>query len=329
MRYNELPQTTLKVSNICIGTMTFADKVDEEEAKRCCDLAIDKGVNFFDTADIYPGSPTAGAGSSEIFLGNALEGKRDKVVIATKVGGGMDPRNGKFGGLSEEYVTQEVEDSLKRLKTDYIDIYYAHFPDNKVTSREFVVTMNKLIDSGKIRYYGVSNFAAWKMCEMVFTAKELGLKPPVITQNGYNMLTRGVEDEIVPFTDSYDMSVVAFNPLAGGMLTGKYQQNSEIKGNRLADNRGYRARYYSELNRDAVDELTAMAEELDMTLIEFAYRWLLSRKRLYAALLGFSSEKQLESNLNVLTEEKEISFPEEKIDKIWRDITGNRFSVHR
>ena len=326
MLYNRIPHTDLDVSRICIGTMTFADRVDEAEAKRCCDLAIDRGVNFFDTADIYPPGPGL-AGRSEEFLGRALKGRRDKVIVATKVGGAMDFKAGKKG-LKREYVLGEAEDSLRRLGTDWIDIYYAHFPDNEVSCAELIGTMNELIRAGKIRYYGLSNFSAWRLCEMVLTAHDMGLEAPVVTQSVYNMLTRGVEDEVLPFAETYDFGVVAFNPLAGGMLSGKYQKGFDVEGSRFALQKGYKLRYYSDVNRQAVAALEDIAAKLGVSVIELAYRWLLSHKRLHAALMGFSSEKQLSSNLDALEEPKTLEFPAEEIDQIWKDLTGNRFSYH-
>jgi aryl-alcohol dehydrogenase-like predicted oxidoreductase len=326
MLYNQLPHTDLNVSRICIGTMTFGDRVDAEEARRCCDLAIDRGVNFFDTADIYPPGPGL-AGKSEELLGAALKGKRDKVVVATKVGGAMDFKSGK-AGLKKDYVIGEAEDSLRRLGTDYIDIYYAHFPDNAVGCAELIGTMNQLIRAGKIRYYGLSNFSAWRLCEMVLTAHDMGLRPPVVTQSVYNMLTRGVEEEVMPFAETYDFGMVAFNPLAGGMLSGKYQKGFDVEGSRFALQKGYKMRYYSDVNRQAVEALEDIAGRLDVSLIELAYRWLLSHKRLHAALMGFSSEAQLKSNLDKLEAVRELDFPTEEIDRIWKDLTGNRFSYH-
>lgn len=326
MLYNRIPHTDLDVSRICIGTMTFADRVDEAEAKRCCDLAIDRGVNFFDTADIYPPGPGL-AGRSEEFLGRALKGRRDKVIVATKVGGAMDFKAGKKG-LKREYVLGEAEDSLRRLGTDYIDIYYAHFPDSEVSCAELIGTMNELIRAGKIRYYGLSNFSAWRLCEMVLTAHDMGLEAPVVTQSVYNMLTRGVEDEVLPFAETYNFGVVAFNPLAGGMLSGKYQKGFDVEGSRFALQKGYKQRYYSDVNRQAVAALEDIAAKLGVSVIELAYRWLLSHRRLHAALMGFSSEKQLSGNLDMLAEPKELPFPAEEIDQIWKDLTGNRFSYH-
>ncbi len=327
MQYNRLGHTDLTVSRICIGTMTFGDRVDQAEANRCCDLALERGVNFFDTADIYPPGPGL-AGKSEQMLGEALKGKRDKAIIATKVGGAMDFRAGKTGGLKRDYIIQEAEDSLRRLNTDYIDIYYAHFPDKNVSCAELIGAMNDLIRAGKIRCWGVSNFPAWRICEMVFTARELGLEPPAATQSVYNLLTRGVEDEILPFAEAYDLGVVAFNPLAGGMLTGKYQQGSQVEGSRFALQKGYEMRYYSDVNRAAVAQLEDIAAERGLSVIELAYGWLLGHKRLHSALMGFSSRKQLESNLDAAEKVKDLELPPERFDAIWKELTGNRFAAH-
>ena len=188
--------------------------------------------------------------------------------------------------------------------------------------------MNELSRAGKIRHYGVSNFPAWRICEMVFTARELGLEPPVVTQSVYNLLTRGAEDEIIPFAEAYDLGVVAFNPLAGGMLTGKYQQGSNVEGSRFALQKGYEMRYYSDANRSAVAQLEEIAALRGLSVIELAYAWLLGHRRLHAALMGFSSEKQLESNLDSEEKVKDLILPDESFDRIWKDLTGNRFAAH-
>ena len=324
MRYRKLPNTDLEVSEICLGTMTFGDRIGAAEAAESVAVAVDHGVNFLDTADIYP---PGSSGESERLLGEAVRPYRDRVLLATKVAGAFDadPAN---RGLSRRHILDAVEGSLRRLQTDHIDLYYAHFPDPSVSRLELMEAMNELIRAGKIRYYGVSNHPSWMLCEMVLTARERGLEPPVVTQSGYNLLTRGIENELLPFCRDYDMGVVAFNPLAGGMLTGKYQTGLSPEGSRFSLQKGYHDRYYSDRNREAVAQLQEIASELGIGLIELSYRWLLTRPGVHSLLMGFSGRAQLEDNLRFAAMEKDIPLPEDRLDAIWKNLTGNRFNYH-
>lgn len=318
-----IPNTNLEVSQLCIGTMTFGDRLDQAEADRAVAAALDHGINFFDTADIYT---IQQHGISEEILGKALGNRRKDVVLATKVGGpmGMDPDQ---RGLGRKHMHQGVEDSLKRLGTDYVDLLYFHWPDRSQSMEEIIASANELIQAGKIRHYGISNFCGWEVCEMVLTAKAMGLQPPVAGQYVYNLLNRGIENEVVSMLERFELGLTTFNPLAGGMLTGKYAAGAMPSGSRFDDNPGYKARYYNDKNLDATVELAEMAKALDVSLIDFAICWLLSRKHLTSVILGFSNTAQLVQNMGAVEHlGKELPF--EELDKMWKILSGSLHPYH-
>lgn len=318
-----IPNTDLEVSRLCIGTMTFGERLDQAEADRAVSAALDCGINFFDTADIYT---IAQHGISEEILGKALGSRRKEIVLATKVGGPMGP-SPYDRGLGNKHMHQGVEDSLKRLGTDYVDLLYFHFPDRSVSMEEMIRSANELIGEGKIRHYGVSNFTGWEVCEMVLTAKAMGLKPPVMGQYVYNLLNRGIENEVVSMLERFDLGLATFNPLAGGMLTGKYAQGAMPVGSRFEDNPGYKARYYNDKNLNASAELAQMAAELDMSLIDLAICWLLSRKYLTSVILGFSNTQQLLQNMKAV-EHLGKALPFDELDQMWKVLSGSLHPYH-
>lgn len=290
MQYTNLKSTGLTVSKLCLGTMTFGDQADLRESGRILGCCLDSGVNFIDTADIYC------RGESERILGTLLQGQRSQVVLASKAGGPSCP--GKNGsGLSRKHILETVEGSLKRLQTDYLDILYLHFPDQRTPVEEVIRTMDQLIADGKIRYYGVSNFSAWQCCEMELTAKQLCAQRPVVTQNPYNLLTRGMEEELLPFVKKHRFGLTVFNPLAGGLLTGKHQRGKPAQDSRFTREPGYVARYWKDANFDAIELLTQAANENGMSLLELSLRWLNAQKPVDSILCGASKESQMRENL--------------------------------
>ena len=266
MDYQQIPGTDLTVSRVCLGTMTFGDQMDEAAVRSALALAVDRGVSFIDTADIYPRPcPTA----AEEILGRALKPWRQKLILATKAGGPTGPGPGDRG-LGRAHLTAAVEASLRRLGTDHIDLYYAHFPDKDVGPEELIETMNQLIRAGKIRYYGISNFSAWQVCELILKAREMGLQPPVATENAYNLLTRGIEAELLPLLRKYPMGLTVYNPLAGGLLSGKYRTGEKLAGTRFALEKGYADRYWSDRNLAAVERIRDLAERRGQTVLGLA-----------------------------------------------------------
>ena len=322
MEIRNIKGTGLAVSRLCLGTMTFGGQTDAAEAGRIIDAAVDRGVNFFDTANIYTG------GESERILGKALQGRRDRLVVATKAGGPTF-RGPNGAGLGRVNILRSLEESLKRLGTDYVDLYYLHFPDHATPAEELVETMTDLVRSGKVRYWGVSNFAAWELCELVCLAKAAGGVAPVVTQSVYNPLTRGIEDELLPLLRARKIGLTVFNPLAGGLLTGKHCRDKAAEGSRMATDRGYAHRYWNERNFDAIDTLTAAAEELGISLVELCFRWHLGNPCVDAVISGVSSLAQFEENAGYFDTEPLPAETLAACDAAWASLKGAWFNYHR
>lgn len=320
MLYTKMKSTGLDVSRFCLGTMTFGGQADAEESKKIFNACLDAGVNFFDTADIYTG------GQSETILGGLMEGKRDELVLATKLGGRSGGgRNGS--GLSRKHALQSVEGSLKRLKTDYIDVLYLHFPDYVTPAEELIVTMDGLVRSGKIRYWGVSNFPTWQLCRLCHTAKEMNCIGPSVSETVYNLLTRGAEDEFLPFLRAYGIGMTVFNPLAGGLLTGKHKRGKPVEGSRFALEGGYAKRYFNDRNFDAMEILEKTAAEQGMSLLELAIRWLLAKNEVTSLIVGASKAEQAVQNLSFF-DNKPLEGVNEGCNEAWGLIKGNYFNYH-
>ena len=322
MEYTNIKGTGLKVSRFCLGTMTFGEQTSEQEAIRMVDHALEQGVNFFDTADGYTG------GLSEAILGKALDGKREDAVIATKVTNPVGPYPNQ-SGQGRKHILQDIEVSLQRLKTDYIDFYYLHHPDPSTPMEEVIETMTGLVRSGKIRYYGLSNYSTWQCCSFIHKAREMHAIAPVVTESVYNLITRGLDDEMIPFLNEYRMGLTVFNPIAAGLLTGKHSHGRPEENTRFALNYGYEKRYFNEQNLDAVDELKIIAEECGMSLLEFSLQWLLNRPAVDSIIVGASKFDHVVQNIELASETKPI--PAEimaKCDKVWDGIKGSYFSYH-
>ena len=322
MEYTNVAGTGLSVSKFCLGTMMFGGQTDEKDSIKIMDYAIDNGINFFDTANIYT------KGESEKIIGKALKGKRDGIVLATKVGGpSWEGQNGR--GLGRKHVMQSLDNSLKRLQTDYVDVFYMHFPDPKVPMEETIETMNMLMDAGKIRYYAVSNYAAWQICSMIERAREMKLKAPIMIESVYNPLTRGIDEELIPFLRKYNVGLATYNPLAGGLLTGKHTRDHAAENSRMSDDKGYKARYWNDRNFDAIDVLEKIAKENDMTLIELAIRWSITDPVVSSAIIGVSKLEQVKQNIELVNKGP---LPEEvykACDEAWGLIKGDFFNYHR
>lgn len=321
MEYINLAGTGLSVSRVCLGTMTFGGQLNEEGSIEVIKSAIDSGVNFFDTADIYTG------GQSEIITGKGLKGLRDSVVLATKVGGPSEPgRNGS--GLSRKHIISSVEKSLTRLDTDYLDICYMHFPHSITPIEESLEAMTSLINAGKLRYFGMSNFAAWQMMEALWISDKRNFIAPSLTESVYNLLTRGIESELVPFLQEKKLGLAVYNPLAGGLLTGKHGKEGPLENTRLSE-RGYFQRYWNEGSMSAMDDLSEIAKNAGMTLLELSLRWLASYSYVSCIILGVSRPEHLSQNLSCV--EKGALSPEilKQCDEVWKKLDGDRFSYHR
>jgi aryl-alcohol dehydrogenase-like predicted oxidoreductase len=313
-------RTGLKISAMSIGTMFFGTQVGEEEAIKTLDLAFEKGINMFDTADAY------GLGKSEEIVGKAIKNKRQSVVLATKIGhrGGRGPND---SGLSREHIIQGVEASLKRLGTDYIDVYYAHTPDYATPIGETLRAFDHLVQQGKVRYVACSNIRAWQLTKSLWVSDKNNLARYDCIQSVYNLLTRDVEYELLPCCAAEGVGVTVFNPLAAGFLTGKYDPNQPPP----ADNRFGRERtgkreqelYWSPANFKAVAELKKVAEDHGRSLVQFALAWIINNPVVSSAVVGASSAKQLEDNVKAV--DIKLSDEEKKAcDEVWKELRPPR-----
>jgi aryl-alcohol dehydrogenase-like predicted oxidoreductase len=293
MEYRSLGRTGVQVSVACLGTMTFGWEPDdwgskEEDSIRIAHKAIDLGVNFFDTADVYA------RGVSETIVGKALQGKRDKIVLATKCHGKMDDNDPNAWGNSRRHVIEACEASLKRLSTDWIDLYQIHRPQPTIPIDETLRGLDDLARAGKIRYAGCSTFAAWQVCEAHYVAKSLGLNGFTSEQPPYNILDRRIERELLPFCRTYDYAVIPWSPLAGGMLSGKYL-NEDSKGARYSKSDPMGRLKQVPVAR--LQRLKVLAERNDMTLATLALAWVASQPGITSPIIGARSEKQLEESV--------------------------------
>jgi aryl-alcohol dehydrogenase-like predicted oxidoreductase len=322
MEYKNLSKTSLKVSALSLGTMMFGGQTNEADSLEIMDYAFEHGINFFDTANVY------NQGESERIVGKGLKGRRDKIIVATKVRGQMgdNPNN---AGLSRRNILSAVDASLNRLNTDYIDIYYMHAPDYETDIEESLEAMSGLVKSGKIRYIGVSNYAAWQIADILSICDKRNYIAPIITQNVYNPITRGIETELIPFLKAHDMGMVIYNPIAGGLLAGKHKPGQPSENTRFANNETYFNRYWSDENFAAVDKLTQIAEESGLRILELAMKWCAAQTSVTSIISGVSRMAQIEQNIASLEGDPLDSESLSKCDKVWRSLAGTRFGYNR
>jgi aryl-alcohol dehydrogenase-like predicted oxidoreductase len=291
MESRKLGQTSFHVSRIALGTMTFGKQVDEATASSMIDVCLDHGVNFIDTANVY------NAGASESILGQILGGRREKVTLATKVGIRVGDQPSDVG-LSKEAIQRQIEESLRRLRTDCVDLYYLHQPDATTALEETLDAMDRLVRAGKIRTVGASNYSAWQVCRMRWIADKNNQLPVSVAQPMYNLLARNIEPEFLPMCRTLGVATVVYNPLAGGLLTGKYRANQDpASGTRFDGNAVYRDRYWRPENFEAVRRLQRVAASEDRSLISVALNWLLHHSAIDCVILGASSLEQLKVNV--------------------------------
>ena len=295
MDYRKLGRSGLKVSPICLGTMMFGVQTTETDSRRIIDKAQDAGINFIDTADAY------GAGVSEEVTGRAVAGDRDWWVVATKLANPMG-KGPNRRGLSRKWAIQAAEDSLKRLGTDYIDIYYLHKEDHDTPLEETVSAMGALIDAGKIRYFGVSNYRAWRIAEIVRLCGELGIDPPVVSQPYYNAMNRMPEVEQLPACAHFGLGVVPYSPLARGVLSGKYDPDAPPPAETRAGREDTRM-MQTEWRRESLviaQQVKAHAEARGITPGQFAVNWVLNNKLVTATIAGPRTEAQWDDYIGAL-----------------------------
>ncbi|MEZ4707031.1 MAG: aldo/keto reductase [Caldilineaceae bacterium] len=289
MQYRLLGNSGLRVSAIGLGTNQFGGKVDQLDTAQIVSGAIDLGINFIDTADIYQ------QGRSEEALGIALKGKWDKVIMATKVVSPTgDGPNDK--GASRYHIMQNVEASLRRLQTDHIDLYQMHRWDNDTPLEETLRALDDLISSGKVRYVGASNYAAWQLARANLLTELRGWTPFISIQNHYHMFERDQEREIIPFCNAHNVGILPFFPLAGGFLTGKYKRGEAAPAGSRGENSPYVQKYMTDANYDKVEKLTTWAEERGHTMGELAHAWLLAQPRVSSVISGATKLSHVEAN---------------------------------
>jgi aryl-alcohol dehydrogenase-like predicted oxidoreductase len=298
MEYCLLGPTGVKVSKICLGTATFGVAPDAQEAGRVVGAALDAGINFFDTANVYGASPTfdrpgvppaAEREPAEQILGRALTDRRDEVVIATKSG---ERRFDPAAGLSRRYIIQQVEHSLRRLDTDYIDLYYAHFPDPDTPLDQTLSAYDDLVRQGKLRYIALSNYPAWQVTHALWIAEDRRLAAaPVCTQVKYNLIDRAAELELVPACVRFGLSIVPFGPLHGGLLASTQVQQRGIQGDQRFGGPGF-----SETELDIGRTVERLSEEWGLQPYQVSLAWLLSRPAVASAIVGAETAEEVTAN---------------------------------
>lgn len=281
MQYRQLGKSNLRVSALCLGTMMFADQTALEEARSIVEDARSNGVNFIDTADVYS------LGACETMVGQLLKGQRHEWVLATKLGNNMSRRVNE-GHYSRTWVLREVEASLQRLQTDHVDILYLHRDNNGMDLEEPLRALDALLAAGKIRYWGVSNFAGWRIAEIMRLAGQLGMPGPVLCQPYYNLLNRMPEVEVLPACDHYGIGVAPYSPIARGVLSGKYAPGQPpAEGSRVArgDKRMAETEFREESLRIA-QQLKAHAQGKGIALAQFATAWVLAHRAVSSVIAG-------------------------------------------
>jgi aryl-alcohol dehydrogenase-like predicted oxidoreductase len=319
MEYRSLGRTGVKVSPLCLGCMMFGGKTSPEDSYAIIDRALDAGANFLDTANVYA------RGRSEEVTGEALKrnGKRARVVLATKVHGQMDEDDPNGSGNSRRHIVGQCEASLRRLQTDYIDLYQLHRPQPSVAIDETLRALDDLIRAGKVRYIGTSTFEAWQVVEALWASKELGLNRFVCEQPPYNLLDRRIERGLIPMAQTYGIAIIPWSPLAGGLLTGKYSRSAPPPpDSRFADvenNPRLRARMV-EAVFDTVEGVRPLAAAKGCTISQLALAWCVQQPGVTSPIIGPRTMEQLEDNLGALN----VSFTSEDRAAIDRLIPPGR-----
>ncbi len=292
MEYKHLGRSGLQVSVVGLGCNNFGGRCDYDQSEKVVNTALDEGINLFDTADVY-----GGQGKSEEFLGRILKGRRSDAIIATKWGMNMGEGPHR-SGASRKYIVSAVEDSLRRLQTDYIDLYQLHRPDSSTPIEETLRALDDLVSAGKVRYIGHSNFAGWQAAEAHFVAEKGNFTPFISAQNEYNLLDRRIESELVPACNAYGVSILPFFPLASGFLTGKYRPGQDLPvGTRLANAGPMASRILNDRNFETLGKLEAFAEARGKSMVDLAIGWLASLPHVGSVIAGATKPEQVTQNV--------------------------------
>ena len=300
MEHVRFGNTGLKVSKLCLGTMTFGLQCDEATSVAILDRAAQGGMTFIDTADVYPlGSPLELVGRTEEIVGRWLRGKREQFILATKCGFDMGPLDWQRGA-SRKHVLHAVDASLKRLGTDYVDLYQVHHPDADTPIDETLEALDTVLRSGKARYIGCSNYPAWRLARALGRSEAMGLHKFISTQPRYNLLFRQNERELFPLCREEGIAVIPYNPLAGGMLTGKHRRSETPAEGRFALGKAakmYTERYWHDREWDTVDAFVKMAGQAGLEPATLAMAWVIANPVVTAPIIGASRPEQLDAIL--------------------------------
>lgn len=323
MEQIQLAGTDLTVGRVVFGTMTFGAQVDEAGASTMVQTCRDAGITMFDTSNNYAG------GASEEILGRIVKPFRDEVVISTKGGSHVDQADPSLAGLSRKALRHAVDGSLRRLGVDHIDVYYLHRPDWNTPIEETLAALEEIVASGKVRHIGQSNFAAWQIAEMLYLAQLNGWPEIRISQPMYNLLGRRVEAEYEACARRLGLTSITYNPLAGGLLTGKHRLDQAPEQGTRFSKPMYRDRYWNDAQFAAVERLRSVAEGAGLSLVELALRWVGARPLSDGMLLGASRQEQLEANLQALDGAPLGDEVMTACDEVWHDLRGSAPDYNR
>ena len=315
MEYKDLGRTGVPVSVLCLGCMNFGNPTPEDESIRMIHHALDQGINFVDTANVY------NRGLSEEIVGKALKDRRDKVVLATKVHGKMSDNLLDYGN-SRRHIIEQCDASLKRLQTDHIDLYQIHRPQSDIPIDETLRALDDLIRAGKVRYIGTSSYTAWQFMESLWAAKELGLNRFVSEQPPYHLMDRSIERELIPMAQTYGVAILPWSPLARGFLTGRYRRGEEVpEGSRLSrDMSPERPSIFAERTKkhltergfDVLDVIEEIAQEKECSIAQLAPAWVIQQPGVTSPIVGPRTMAHLEDNLGAVG----ITFSAEDLEKL-------------
>ena len=322
MQTRSLGRSGLQVPELCLGMMTFGLQTNEQVSCDILDRALDRGLDFLDTADVYPlGGKLEDVGRTEEILGRWMEarGNRDRILLATKCRGRMGPGSNDEG-LSRQHILRAVDESLRRLRTDWLDLYQTHFFDPNTPIDETLRALDDLVRSGKVRYIGCSNYPAWRLGEALAAGERLGVARYESVQPRYNLLYREIETELLPLCAAQGLGVLVYNPLAGGLLAGKYRQGEEpSQGSRFTLGTAakiYQWRYWQPAQFEAVEALNKLAEERGMNLVSVSIAWVLEQPGISSVIIGASRPDQLDASFAAL-ELKLDDDLREACDAVW------------
>ena len=325
MKIRRLGRTGLKVTEVCLGTMTFGRQCDEPTSHAVMSEAAERGINFIDTADVYP-VPVSfeSVGRTEEIIGRWLSGKRDDFVLATKCRHPMGQRPND-AGLSRKHILEAIETSLRRLRTDYVDLYQVHAPDPETPIDETLAALDAIVKSGKARYVGCSNFKAWELARALWASDKLGLARFDSAQPRYNLLSRDIEAELLPLCLDQGVGVIVYNPLAGGFLTGKHRSDAPPAANTRFAVAGklYLDRYWNDASFAAVERLKEFFSKRGKSLTHVAIAWVLRQPGITSAIVGATSAAQLRDSLGAV----DIALEGEEADilnQVWYDLPKER-----